>query len=125
MVFNDGDRRSGRGRRRNGTAPSAHVGLTDGTPEASRNGSDADETQPWSPWSMVRNARSTWTGFQRVLRLVWEASAFLTIALASLNLAQGLLPAARVWLSKLLIDAVVAAVSTGVGTAALPQVAVL
>jgi ATP-binding cassette subfamily B protein len=99
--------------------------LTDGTPEASRNGTDGQETQPWSPRTIVRNAGSTWTGFQRVLRLVWEASAFLTVSLAALNLAQGLLPAARVWLSKLLIDAVVAAVSTGVGTAALPQVALL
>jgi ATP-binding cassette subfamily B protein len=35
---------------------------------------------------------------------------------------QGGLPAARVWISKLLVDAVVAAVTTGAGTAALPQV---
>ena len=41
---------------------------------------------------------------------------------AVLNLAQGALPAARVWISKLLIDAVVAAVTTGTGTAALPEV---
>src|ERR671933_649432 len=50
---------------------------------------------------------------------------WLTLSLAVLNLLQGGLPAARVWLSKLLVDAVVAAVTTGTGTAALPQVLLL
>src|SRR5205823_13235372 len=45
--------------------------------------------------------------------------------LAVLNLLQGAVPAAQVWLSKLLVDAVVAAVSNGTGTAALPQIAYL
>lgn len=71
------------------------------------------------------NARTTWRGFVRVLGLVWEANAPLTASLAILNLAQGALPAARVWISKLLIDEVVAAVTNGTGTAALPVVLVL
>src|SRR3989442_14664908 len=71
------------------------------------------------------NAGTTWHGFRRVLALVWEATPGLTLSLAVLNLAQGGLPAARVWVSKLLIDAVVAAVTTGGGTAALPQVVFL
>ena len=60
--------------------------------------------------------------FRRVLALVWDANPGLTLALAILNLLQGGLPAATVWISKLLIDAVVGAVTTGIGTAALPQV---
>jgi ATP-binding cassette subfamily B protein len=68
------------------------------------------------------NAQTTWHGFRRVLALVWQANPGLTLALAVLNLLQGGLPAARVWISKLLIDAVVAAVTTGEGTAVLPEV---
>jgi ATP-binding cassette subfamily B protein len=57
--------------------------------------------------------------------LVWDANAPLTLALAVLNLVQGLLPAARVWIAKVLIDEVVAAVSGGAGVNALPTVLVL
>jgi ATP-binding cassette subfamily B protein len=74
---------------------------------------------------MWANAGATWHGFRRILGLVWQANPWLTLALALLNLLQGGLPAARVWVSKLLIDAVVAAVSTGTGTEALPEVVFL
>ena len=60
-----------------------------------------------------------------MLALVWDTNPGLTLALALLNLLQGGLPAARVWISKLLIDAVVAAVTTGSGTDALPEVILL
>jgi ATP-binding cassette subfamily B protein len=73
----------------------------------------------------LANAGTTWHGFRRVLALVWDTNPVLTLSLAILNLAQGALPAARVWISKLLIDAVVAAVTTGSGTAALPAVVLL
>src|SRR5439155_9131869 len=79
----------------------------------------------YSPRALWANAHTTWSGFKRVLSLVWSANAPLTVALAVLNLAQGGLPAARVWISKLLIDAVVAAVTTGSGTSALPEVILL
>jgi ATP-binding cassette subfamily B protein len=112
----------GRGRRL-GSAAAARVGLTDnvnGTaapaPEAPPNGPGFTFGALWA------NAGTTWHGFRRVLALVWEANPGLTLALAVLNLAQGGLPAARVWLAKLLVDAVVAAVTTGSGTAALPEV---
>src|SRR5437879_388398 len=115
----------GRGRRL-GSAAAARVGLTDTTngtatptPELPPNASGFSFRALWA------NAGTTWHGFRRVLALVWEANPGLTLALAVLNLAQGGLPAARVWVSKLLIDAVVAAVTTGSGTAALPQVAFL
>jgi ATP-binding cassette subfamily B protein len=112
-------------RRRNGTAV-ARVGLTDalnGPPRLppSEDGAGAR----FSLRSSWANARLTWQGFRRVLGLVWEANPALTIALGFLNLVQGGLPAARVWVSKLLIDAVVEAWSTGAGLTALPEVAVL
>jgi len=78
-----------------------------------------------TPAALWANARTTWSGFRRVLALVWDANPGLTLALAVLNLLQGGLPAARVWISKLLVDAVVNAVTTGSGTAALPVVLLL
>jgi ATP-binding cassette subfamily B protein len=71
------------------------------------------------------NARQTWAGFKRVLAIVWEANAPLTLALAALNVFQGAVPAAQAWVAKLLVDVVVAAVTSGSGTAAIPQVLVL
>ncbi|MCA1646490.1 MAG: ABC transporter ATP-binding protein/permease [Chloroflexi bacterium] len=109
-----------------GSAAAARVGLTD---NANGTTTRADGPPPNTPrfslGSLWANAGTTWHGFRRVLGLVWEANPGLTLALALLNLAQGGLPAARVWVSKLLVDAVVAAVTTGSGTAALPQVVFL
>lgn len=116
----------GSGRRARHEA-AARVGLTDktngtATPIAPPPTSGGP---PLTPAAILANARTTWRGFRRVLALVWEANAALTLALALLNLLQGGLPAARVWLSKLLVDAVVGAVTSGSGTAALPQVILL
>src|SRR5438270_119156 len=105
-----GGGRGGRGRRN--SAAGARVGLTDRANGA--NGTHlgappgAADGPSYSPGALWQNASTTWHGFKRVLLLVWEANAGLTLSLAVLNLAQGGLPAARVWISKLLIDAVVA-----------------
>jgi len=45
----------------------------------------------------------------RVFRLVWDAHPTLSVALALLNLAQGLVPVGQVWLTKLVIDSAGAA----------------
>jgi ATP-binding cassette, subfamily B, bacterial len=110
--------------RRLGSAAAARVGLTDHT-----NGTVLATPEPPPPngppftlSALWANAGATWHGFRRVLGLVWDANPGLTLALAVLNLLQGGIPAASVWISKLLIDAVVAAVTTGAGAAALPQV---
>jgi ATP-binding cassette subfamily B protein len=50
--------------------------------------------------------------FPRVLRLVWSASRGLTVALAILNLLQGVLPAFTVSITALLIDSVVQAIQS-------------
>src|SRR5947209_7130532 len=113
-----GGGRGGRGRRLN-SAAAARVGLTDRT-----NGAQTPLVEPaapsggpsFNPRALWDNAGATWHGFRRVLALVWDANRGLTLGLAILNLLQGGLPAARVWVSKLLIDAVVAAVSSGSGT---------
>jgi ATP-binding cassette, subfamily B, bacterial len=128
MWHGPGGPGGGRRGRRLGSATAARVGLTDKT-----NGTAAPLGPPpppadgpgLTPRAIWANARTTWQGFRRVLALVWDANAWLTLSLAALNLLQGGLPAARVWLSKLLVDAVVAAVTTGTGTAALPQVLLL
>jgi len=49
----------------------------------------------------------------RVLSLVWRASPGRVSTLAVLTVLQGLLPTATVWLNKLVVDQVVAAISTG------------
>jgi ABC-type multidrug transport system fused ATPase/permease subunit len=49
----------------------------------------------------------------RAVGLVWTTSRRLTLALVSLSLVAGLLPAAIAWLGKLIVDAVVAAASGG------------
>src|SRR5258708_27071230 len=127
MISYHGPGGGGRGGGRRNSAAGARVGLVDKT-----NGTalPAPELPPpsgpgFTPRALWSNAGTTWHGFRRVLALVWDANAPLTLSLAILNLAQGGLPAARVWVSKLLIDAVVNAVSTGFGTAALPEVVFL
>src|SRR6266508_3208533 len=125
MVFG-GPGGGGRRGRRN-SAAGARVGLVDRA-----NGTNGQYAPPptdggpnYSPRALWANAKTTWHGFRRVLLLVWDANAWLTFWLALLNIAQGGLPAARVWISKLLIDEVVAAVSNGSGTQALPAVLLL
>ena len=127
MIFHGpGGHGGGRGRRL-GTAAAARVGLTD-----QANGTAAPAPPPptpsgpaMTPAALWASAGTTWHGFRRVLGLVWDANPWLTLSLALFNLLQGGLPAARVWISKLLVDAVVAAVTTGSGTAALPEVLLL
>jgi ATP-binding cassette subfamily B protein len=121
----DGGGWGGRRRRRNGTAKAARVGLTDALNSNGHEPAADTSGGGWNPRALWSNARVTWQGFRRVLGLVWEANPGLTLALAFLNLAQGGLPALRVWISKLLIDAVVAAWTNGSGLAALPEVGVL
>src|SRR5437764_14090199 len=116
-----GGGRGGRGRRV-GSAAAARVGLTDGTngtAAASMPPPSESEGPQYSPRLLWANTRTTWHGFRRVLALVWESNALLTGSLALLNLAQGALPAARVWISKLLIDEVVNPVKDGTGATAL------
>ena len=130
MIWQGGP--PGRGRRL-GSAAAARVGLTDAPTTNGANGTAAhgvpgpqlDGGPGLTPRVLWANTRTTWHGFRRVLGLVWDANAPLTVSLALLNLVQGFLPAMRVWVSKLLIDEVVAAVSSGTGLQAMPAVLLL
>jgi ATP-binding cassette subfamily B protein len=126
MMFYHGPGGVGSGRRGRHEA-TARVGLTDKTNGTALPAAPPPQAggPPMTPAALLANARTTWRGFRKVLALVWDANAWLTAALALLNLLQGGLPAARVWLAKLLVDAVVGAVTSGTGTAALPQVLLL
>ena len=116
---------NGYGGRRGRREASARVGLTDSANGTALRQPPSAEGPSFTPGALWSNASTTWRGFVRVLGLVWHANPLFTVALAVLNLLQGGLPAARVWLSKLLVDAVVTAVSNGTGTDALPWVATL
>jgi ATP-binding cassette, subfamily B, bacterial len=126
MVMYHGPVGRGSRARRARHEAAARVGLTDSTSTNGTNGTNHLAAEPRAtPPNLVANARTTWHGFRRVLALVWDANPGLTLALAVLNLLQGGVPAAQVWLSKLLVDAVVGAVTSGVGTGALPQIVFL
>ena len=56
---------------------------------------------------------TAFTSLPRVLRLVWDVQPAFTAVLGALYIAQGFVPAATAFTSKLLIDAVVAAIRTG------------
>ncbi|HET7038126.1 MAG TPA: ABC transporter ATP-binding protein [Thermomicrobiaceae bacterium] len=73
-------------------------------------------------WRILRTAPS---GLSRTLRLVWETSHRLTAAMAAVTVAQAMLPAAQVWLSKLIIDAVVDGIRTGATPAVIHHIVFL
>ena len=67
--------------------------------------------EPGSRWAKaVRTVRGTAAGVPRVLALVWKADRKQTLLLAVMTIAQAAVPASQVYLSKLLIDAVVKAI---------------
>ena len=90
----------GRGGGRNGKVPKP---VAEGPPPTLR-----------ARWAKIRkDARTTGAGLPRALRLVWESGRGYTVALAVLTVLGGIVPTATAWISKLLIDAVVAAVKAG------------
>jgi ATP-binding cassette subfamily B protein len=61
----------------------------------------------------VREVVASLSHWPRTFRLIWEAAPRWTLAWAILLIVQGLLPAAAVYLTKLLIDSLVAAMGAG------------
>jgi ATP-binding cassette, subfamily B, bacterial len=59
----------------------------------------------------ARAARGTFAGLPRVLALVWGASRLLTVLYAVATVLSGVVPAAQAYVTKLVIDAVVHAIS--------------
>ena len=67
-------------------------------------------SQPEQPPGIFSQIRPLATYGRRALELVWATSPLLTIALAFLTLAAGLLPASIAYVGKFLVDSVVAAI---------------
>lgn len=63
--------------------------------------------------SSLRRALGVFRYSGRAVRLVWETSPSLTVALALLTLVAGVLPAGVAYVGKLIVDAVVAAIESG------------
>ena len=60
-----------------------------------------------------REMRAAFRNVPRAFALVWQASRLATIAMALVALISGLLPISQAWVAKLIVDAVVAAVTGG------------
>ncbi|MFC4083393.1 ABC transporter ATP-binding protein [Amycolatopsis samaneae] len=76
--------------------------------------------------SRMRTAVSgTVRGLPKVARLTWQASPFLTIAIALVTLLSGLLPTVTAYIAKLLLDSVVAAIQGHGSKNAIVQVAAM
>jgi len=73
----------------------------------------------------IRQALAQLPHLPRALKLVWEVARAWTIAWIALLIAQGLLPAALVYLTKLVVDGVVVAVRNGSAWPEVRQVLVL
>ncbi|HEV2121361.1 MAG TPA: hypothetical protein VGW38_01130, partial [Chloroflexota bacterium] len=58
----------------------------------------------------VKERLDTLSGVPRVVQLVWEADPRYTVSLVSVNVLQGLAPAANLWIAKLVVDVVAAAI---------------
>ncbi len=64
-------------------------------------------------WALLReDARTVLSGLPRAFSLVWSSHRGLTVALAAISVVSGAIPSATAWISKLLIDAVVAATNS-------------
>src|SRR5918911_1630047 len=60
-----------------------------------------------------RSAQGTVAGVPRAWTLVWETHKGFTVSMALFSVLFGFMPTATAWVSKLLIDAVVAAINAG------------
>ncbi len=80
----------------------------------SPNGSNGNQHEERTTTREVlrQNVEAALSGIPRVLRLVWDTSPRLSLAMGSLSVLQAAIPASQVWLSKLIIDAVVAAIKS-------------
>ena len=79
----------------------------------------------FDPREYLRALSSTLAYTPRVLGMVWNTSPKLAAALGAVTVLGALLPAATIWLTKLVIDAVVQAIQDGGADAAVRRVVVL
>lgn len=97
-----------------------------GRRDRSQNGSGSSGgTRTGTREVLRQNVAAALSGIPRVLRLVWDTSPRLSLAMGTLSVAQAAIPASQVWLSKLIIDAVVAAIKTGGAAADIRRIVII
>ena len=96
---------------------SSHRASPDGFHLPPKSKSRQAEPPSSSRWETIkRTVRGTMSGVPRVLALVWKADRKLTLLMAVMTIAQAAVPVSQVYLSKLLIDAVVKAIRNSGGS---------
>jgi ATP-binding cassette subfamily B protein len=92
----------------------------------SLNGTGGDDGERQTTRDVLRqNLDGALSGIPRVLRLVWDTSPRLSVAMGALSVIQALIPASQVWLSKLIIDAVVAAIKSDGANADIRRIVII
>jgi ATP-binding cassette, subfamily B, bacterial len=76
-------------------------------------GPPAPNEEPKSLRERWAEARSAFRNVPKAFGLVWQASRGATLLMAAITLVSGLLPISQAWVAKLIVDAVVAAVTNG------------
>ena len=116
------NRNSGNGRSRRsaswndeGKAFTAAMNNGAAPPQPATEPEDEPQSKTWqerfAQWR--KQSRATLAGIPRALELVWKSHKGYTITMAVLSVLFGIVPTATAWVGKLLIDAVVAAISGG------------
>ena len=105
-------RHGGRGSR-NWWSSGPPIGSALGGSEPEQAEEEASKTlgERWTEWK--KQTRATLAGIPRALSLVWSTHKGYTLAMAFLTVVFGLIPAATAWVSKLLVNAVLAAIKVG------------
>lgn len=107
------DRSNGRSARPSRGGPAPPIGSALGGGEVKPPVEEAEEEQSktlgerWTAWK--KQTRATLAGAPRAMSLVWGTHKGYTVSMAVFSVLFGLIPTATAWVSKLLIDAVVAA----------------
>lgn len=92
---------------------SGHGPFGGGRSSNAPNGNKSEQSGRPARSVLRQNVEAAMSGIPRVLRLVWDTSPRLSLAMGLLSVGQAAIPASQVWLSKLIIDAVVAAIKAG------------
>ncbi len=83
------------------------------TLQTSRPSPRPDRRRPLDWRELSRALRATFGHMPRLFAMVWATSRRLTLAVSAITVVQALIPAATIWVTKLLVDAVVDAIAAG------------
>lgn len=100
----------------NGHGGPRYGGRGGGSPNGNSGNGSAGGERESSREVLRKNIEGALNGIPRVLKLVWQTSPRLSLAMGALAIGQAAIPASQVWLSKLIIDAVVDSIRSGGAT---------